>query len=728
MKKITLAVLVFVVFVLFVQAQEKSVEKEPIFWIGPFAGINYNYHFLNFGSLPPFPNCCPEFKSAKGWGWTLGALVDVKLAKSVYLNTRIGLSDISATMSTEEYIGGTYIITGTEPPQLIDTFAVSDYNIETKLMHVNIEPTIGLKFFNSLSLDVGMKLAYLFTSRFTQEEVLKYPKNVTFLDGSRIRNNYNNELIPESNSFQIFGIIGASYDLEFAKNMFLVPEIRYNIPFMDISGAPTQVTDYWKASTFQFGAALKLPIYPAPPPPKIDTVMREFYKQDTTEIVKKNVRDTVIFLRSDSYIEKNLDEDAHILYIDEYITDYYEHYIPKIIGLDVAVNTYGIDKTGKIEPNVGTITIEELEVEEGFPLLTYVFFPAGSSDLQKSGLKLFKENETFGFDENNLPRNTIEIYKNLLNIIGSRLRKNPNAKLTITGCNNNTTPDEKGNLKLSISRANVIRDYLIGIWKIEPMRVKIKRRNLPEHPGNTGVEDGVVENQRAELSSTSPEITRPVFLKSITKTATPPIVVIKPEVNAEAGLNHYEVSVNQEGRQLRKYIGGEALPDSLLWNVQSEPRPTTEDDVIIQFVAFDNEGQKAYAKDKFRIEQKTIRKKRVELKNDTIIQKYSLILFNYDKADLTQNQIRLLKQIKKEIKPNSKVYISAYTDRTGEPDYNKELARRRGEETKRQLFVPGVKFEINPVGSDYLLYDNDTPWGRSYCRTVKIEILTPVSE
>jgi len=35
---------------------------------------------------------------------------------------------------------------------------------------------------------------------------------------------------------------------------------------------------------------------------------------------------------------------------------------------------------------------------------------------------------------------------------------------------------------------------------------------------------------------------------------------------------------------------------------------------------------------------------------------------------------------------------------------------------------------IHPVGSDYLLYDNDTPWGRSYCRTVKIEILTPVSE
>jgi outer membrane protein OmpA-like peptidoglycan-associated protein len=728
MKKIIYSILFVFILTLNLNAQNEENEKEPVFWIGPFAGLNYNYHFLNFGSLPPFPNCCPEFNSAKGWGFTLGALFDIKLSKAVFLNMRVGISDIGAKMTTEEYIGGTFIKTGTNPPQLVDTSAVTDYNIDTKLMHANFEPTLSLKFFDKIGLDVGVKFAYLFISRFSQEEVLKSPDNVTFLDGSRTRNDYSNELIPEANSFQMFGIMGVSYSLMLARDLYLVPEVRYNVPFIDVSNAPTQATDYWKASTFQFGASLKVPIYPPPPPPKVDTVYHDFYKRDTTVIVERNVIDTVVFDRSESHIEKTYDDDVHIYSINDYITDYYIHYIPEIIGLEATVETYGIDKNGRINKDVATITIEELEVEEGFPLLTHVFFKQGSADLYSSGLKLLKPSQTAGFDENNLDKNTMSIYSNLLNIIASRMKKYPDADIVITGCNNNVTEDEKGNLKLSISRANVVRDYLISVWGIEPPRIKIRRRNLPQSPGNSTVEDGIAENQRAEISSSNHNITNPVFLHSITKTATPPLIVIKPRVESEAGLNKYEVTVNQAGNQLRRFTGGGDVPDSLIWEVKPEPMPTTEDDVSIQLVAIDNEGQKVVAEDLFGINQKTIRKKRVELKNDTIIQRYSLILFDYDKADLTKNQIRVLNDIKKEIKPNSKVYISAYTDRTGEKEYNKELAKRRGEETRKRLFVQGAKYYINPIGSDVLIYDNNTPWGRSYCRTVKIEILTPVTK
>ena len=160
---------------------------------------------------------------------------------------RVGISDIGAKMTTEEYIGGTFIKTGTNPPQLVDTSAVTDYNIDTKLMHANFEPTLSLKFFDKIGLDVGVKFAYLFISRFSQEEVLKSPDNVTFLDGSRTRNDYSNELIPEANSFQMFGIMGVSYSLMLARDLYLVPEVRYNVPFIDVSNAPTQATDYWKA-------------------------------------------------------------------------------------------------------------------------------------------------------------------------------------------------------------------------------------------------------------------------------------------------------------------------------------------------------------------------------------------------------------------------------------------------------------------------------------------------
>ena len=256
-----------------VQAQNQE-DKEPILWFGPYAGLNYNYHFLNFGSLPPFPNCCPEFYSASGLGFTLGALLDFKIVDNIYLDTRVGISDIGANMTTNEYIGGTFIKMGTSPPVLIDTFATTDYNINTNLMHFNLEPTVEMRFFKDFGFNIGLKFAYLFISRFSQEEVLVNPNNVTFLDGKRTRNEYDNELIPDANSFQVFGVMGVSYNLPVAEDMYLQPEIRYNIPFMDVSSAPTEASDYWKASTFQFGAALKIPIYAPDPPPKIDTVYR----------------------------------------------------------------------------------------------------------------------------------------------------------------------------------------------------------------------------------------------------------------------------------------------------------------------------------------------------------------------------------------------------------------------------------------------------------------------
>jgi hypothetical protein len=157
---------------------------------------------------------------------------------------------------------------------------------------------------------------------------------------------------------------------------------------MDVSSAPTEASDYWKASTFQFGAALKIPIYAADPPPKVDTLYKNIYKQDTTVIVQKHIEERIEFVKSDTQYIEDFDGDNYVLTINEVITDYYNHYIPLTIGLDVAVETVGIDKEGKRDNNSTKITIEELEVEEGFPLLTHVFFKEGSSNIIESGLNL----------------------------------------------------------------------------------------------------------------------------------------------------------------------------------------------------------------------------------------------------------------------------------------------------------------------------------------------------
>ena len=89
-------------------------------------------------------------------------------------------------------------------------------------------------------------------------------------------------------------------------------------------------------------------------------------------------------------------------------------------------------------------------------------------------------------------------------------------------------------------------------------------------------------------------------------------------------------------------------------------------------------------------------------------------------------QINFPVKIKNEIKFNSKVSIYGYADRKGTPEYNKDLANKRIEETVKYLQINPANVSKYPIGSDELIYDNNTPQGRSYSRTVRIIIATPV--
>lgn len=126
------------------------------------------------------------------------------------------------------------------------------------------------------------------------------------------------------------------------------------------------------------------------------------------------------------------------------------------------------------------------------------------------------------------------------------------------------------------------------------------------------------------------------------------------------------------------------------------------------------------------VEQLTVRQKRYEQRDDKRIDRYSLIVFDFNKAELTAAHRQLLGEVKLRIQPQSKVVIAGYADRSGEPDYNRELARRRCVEVQRALGLADSAVTIEPKGSDELLYDNTTPEGRSYCRTVQITIETPI--
>ena len=103
---------------------------------------------------------------------------------------------------------------------------------------------------------------------------------------------------------------------------------------------------------------------------------------------------------------------------------------------------------------------------ELFPLLPYVFFPQDNADLDSTSMRQIGSATTVSFDESRLPNNTLAIYADLLNVVGRRLQQHPQAHITLTGCNN-ATGSERNNRRLSRSRAEAVRDYLVGTWAID---------------------------------------------------------------------------------------------------------------------------------------------------------------------------------------------------------------------------------------------------------------------
>ncbi len=712
MKKL-LSVVVLIFFSITILNSQIDTTK-PIFNIGVYGGINNNIHDAGFRSLPGIPNCCPKFESGSGVAPQFGAILRFPFDEASSLMLKIGYSDYSGKLEKEEFIGNAELRQSTPPFETTDVVkAISNHSVEGSLGAITIEPMYSLSIFDSFNWNIGINLSYLLSPKFTQREQLISPSNVVFKDTEkRIRNEYINNDIPESNAIQIFGKTSVSYSIPFGKNMILSPEFGLAYPFTKI------FSDEWRVIPLSIGLNLEYPIKPSI---KKDEIEEVEYKRDTVVVADFNAKTTTINLKSqDKKVRINETNDKIIKTTT--ITEVYEKITPKTSKITGTLVINGKDRQGNTQPNP-TLTIEEIEVSESFPLLPYIFFPEASADLKRTSMVLLEKDEQKDFSTKYLPWETLNIYSNLLNIIKERMDKNPTAKIIITGTNSNVTL-ESNNLELSKSRANAVKDYLVNNLGINPNRISTNSQNLPNKPSNPTTPDGIQENQRAEISADSRNILEPLELSQIDKIANPPIIEIEPTIFSDLPIKNWHMTISQNNKIIRTYNG--TRPEKQQWMVEAEPIPEFETPAIIKYSATDEQGNLFEIEKSIQLTQKTIKKKREEIKNDTIYQRYSLIVFDFDKSELTDAHKAVLDKIKGNIKPNSQVSIYGYADRMGTQQYNKDLANRRIEEVVKYLKIRPESLRRYPIGSDELLYDNDTPQGRSYSRTVRIIIATPV--
>jgi outer membrane protein OmpA-like peptidoglycan-associated protein len=303
----------------------------------------------------------------------------------------------------------------------------------------------------------------------------------------------------------------------------------------------------------------------------------------------------------------------------------------------------------------------------------------------------------------------------------------PQAKLTLIGCNTDLGP-EKNNLQLSRKRAETVKNYLVNVWGIPESRIEIKARNLPELPSNVSEPDGQQENRRVEIITNVDKIVEPLIIQDTLIESNPPIFRFKPTIYAQMGIKEWKIITSQSNGDIKTFSGAGAPPKSIEWDLSKEYEvvPKLNEPLNYRLQVVDNDN-KVWASpiQSLPVEQYTIERKILEQIEDKEIDKFSLILFGYNQYELGEANKKIVQFAKRRIYPNSEVYIKGYSDRIGDAQYNLELSRKRALAAAKALGVD--KKHAEGLGNKVLLYDNELPEGRFYCRTVTIDIVTPIT-
>jgi len=710
--KILTSVVVYFVLTMVLYCQGASDSNNLRMRYGITGSYGLDYHSVNFQKLPGVPNCCPRFENGKGDGFAFGLLFEKPVNSFLIPGLRITYNSIWGKLSDNE---NSFVSIDNIP-----TAAVIEHNIDAEFNYLGFEPYIEINVISSLSLFGGLQLAYNVSSNYSQEEELKQPVNRgTFENGLRIRNKKSGE-IPDGTKLGYNPFLGLkmSFPLNSSNSLSASPE------FLMLYGLSNIVKNLdWKISSWRLGLALTYAPHPSPP---LKEVLEKKYNIDTITIKSEDIAKSSV-IQGKETTSKEVGQTAQFLIITEVIRRTDTLLVPKSVLLDASVKAVAVNNDGK-ESDLAGLNIEEFLSTKMTPLLNYIFFENNSSVLPVRYRQITSEEANRFTLKQLFNESTLDVYYDVLNIIGYRMNQEPGSAIHLTGCNSDEG-QEKSNILLSEKRAEVVKDYLVRIWKITPARISIVSHNLPEKPSNISKDDGIAENRRVELRSDNFKITEPIMISDTLRVTNPPVIKFYYNCSSDYEIRDWKLNIIQKNQTVKMVSGSGKPPATNQWTLDIEKNTLPTNDNALEFFLelTDIKGHK-FSSDKkvITVEQKSITKKKDERIGDKRIDKFSLILFDYNESSLNKENLSITKIIKNSISKNSNVLIEGFTDRIGEPDYNLQLSQGRAKSVEKALNL-GLH-STSAFGSSKFLYNNDLPEGRFYCRTVNVTIETPIEK
>lgn len=383
----------------------------------------------------------------------------------------------------------------------------------------------------------------------------------------------------------------------------------------------------------------------------------------------------------------------------------------------------------------------ERRVRETFPLRNYVFFNIGSTEipdryvlLRKDQVKDFKEDQLEVFAPKKLSGRSARgmvVYYNLLNILGDRMGKNPQATVTLVGSSEKGPGDAK-------IMAEAVKAYLTGVFGVNASRIATEGLNKPKLPSEQvggKLELGLLRegDRRVSIESTSPAL-----LMEFQSGPDAPLKPVEFSAVQVAPLDSY-VSFNVAGAK-------EAFSSWSLEITDEKGKaqyfgPYTQEHVSIpgkSILGVRPQGDFKVAMVGQTKSGKTVRKETsvhmVLWTPDTNEQgmRFSVIFEFNESTAISIYEKYLTEIVTPKIPRNGTVIIHGYTDIVGDAENNLNLSLARANDVKsiieKSLANTGrtdVTFHVYGFGEDESLspFENKYPEERFYNRTVVIDII-----
>lgn len=403
----------------------------------------------------------------------------------------------------------------------------------------------------------------------------------------------------------------------------------------------------------------------------------------------------------------------------------------------VVIEEPKVEFTVDATSNVPTVR----RVREMFPLLNYVFFTAGSTEIP-GRYKLLRREEARSFRADQLEMvspltpsgrsaRQMNVYHNVINILGYRMVKYPQTTINLVGSSEEGAEDGR-------KMAESVKVYLVNMFGINASRITTRGQFKPEAASVTPDRTRELEllqegNRRVSIESSAPGLL--VDSRSGPNSLLKPIEIVAIQ---EAPVDGY-VIFNVKGANEAFTSWSLKITDSK--GVSQNFGPYTRESIRIPSRSI--LGTRTEETFKVTMTGQTRNRSTIVREATTHIVLWApskvedgmrfSIIFAFDESNATAVYEKYLQEVvTPQIPENGKVIIHGHTDVIGDFSHNEKLSLERANEVKsiieKSLANSGrtdVTFEIRGFGENENLapFGNRLPEERAYNRTVIIDII-----